>query len=234
MKIAIIGAMKEEIDPMLKKFKNYKTIKYRGNCYYKTNYKDLDIVIVHSGIGKVLATLTTTILIEKFGCELVLFSGVAGALNPELEIGQLIIASKLCQHDADVSKFGYKFGEIPGEQIYTQADKNLLAKAKETAKKLGQNAFCGVIASGDQFISTQKKKEFIRNEFEADAIDMESSAVSVVCKKAQIPFLIIRSISDKAQENSDIDFEKFLQKAVNNSADFLFELLKEIEIESIY
>ena len=101
-KLAIMGAMQEEIDPLLEFFKDYKTVEHADNRYYEVNYKGLNIVIAHSKIGKVFASLTASTLIQKFSCDTLLFSGVAGAINPKLNIGDLIVATKLCQHDLDI------------------------------------------------------------------------------------------------------------------------------------
>ena len=113
-KLAIMGAMQEEIDPLLEFFKDYKTIEYADNKYYEVNYKGFDIVIAHSKIGKVFASLTASTLIQKFSCDTLLFSGVAGAINPKLNIGDMIVATKLCQHDLDITAFGHPFGYVPG------------------------------------------------------------------------------------------------------------------------
>ncbi len=227
-----MGAMKEEIKPILDKFDNYKIIKYGGNIYYEIKYSKIKIIIVYSKIGKVFATLTTSILIEKFKCDIILFSGVAGALNPKLQIGDLIIATKVCQHDVDITSFGHKFGYIPESSVYIETNKDINDISKKVAKKMDITIKGGIIATGDQFVENEKKREFIKNTFFADALDMESSAVAVVCKNLNIPFFILRTISDTADMNANINFQKFLKKTTKISADFMFELLKELIIKN--
>lgn len=119
-KLAIMGAMQEEIDPLLEFFKDYKVTNYADNNYYELTYNGLDIVIAHSKIGKVFASLTASTLIQKFSCDILLFSGVAGAINPALNIGDLIVATKLCQHDLDITAFGHPHGFVPGGSIFRE------------------------------------------------------------------------------------------------------------------
>ncbi|MEA1917859.1 MAG: 5'-methylthioadenosine/S-adenosylhomocysteine nucleosidase, partial [Campylobacterota bacterium] len=113
MKIAIMGAMQEEIKPILEMIGDYKTTAYAGNTYYEASYKNLELVVAYSKIGKVFSTLTATTMIEHFGAEKLLFSGVAGAVNPELKVGDLIVATELVQHDVDIVAFGHPYGFIP-------------------------------------------------------------------------------------------------------------------------
>ena len=133
-KLAIMGAMQEEIDPLLEFFKDYKTIEYANNKYYEVNYKGLDIVIAHSKIGKVFASLTASTLIQKFSCDTLLFSGVAGAISPKLNIGDMIVATKLCQHDLDITAFGHEKGFISNVGQYVESDEQLIVKIEKIIK----------------------------------------------------------------------------------------------------
>ena len=132
-KLAIMGAMQEEIEPLLEYFENVKITEYANNKYYETSYGGLDIVIAYSKIGKVFASLTAATMIEKFGCDTLLFSGVAGGINPALNIGDLIIANKLCQHDLDITAFGHPHGFVPEGEVCTLADEELLKVSKDVA-----------------------------------------------------------------------------------------------------
>ena len=152
MKIAIMGAMQEEISPLLSYFKDYKTIEFAKNKYYLTQYKGLELIIAYSKIGKVNASLTATTLIEKFGAQKLLFSGVAGAINPNLKIGDLVIATKLAQHDLDITAFGHPHGFVPEGAVYVQTDETLTDVAKSVAKAHNKAILEGIIATGDQFI----------------------------------------------------------------------------------
>lgn len=228
MKIAIMGAMDEEISPIINKFQNYSVLEYAGNKYYEITYKGIDIVLVHSKIGKVFSAMTATILIEKFSCDMLLFSGVAGSLNEKLKIGDLLIAKKFCQHDVDITKFGHDYGFIPNSSVFINSTDFIRGIALEIALELNISAKEGVLATGDKFISSNEDKHFIKNTFRADAIDMESASVAVVCNTFKIPFLVIRSISDNADGDSSVDFEIFLKDSAEKSANLLINLIDKI------
>ena len=228
-KIAIMGAMPEEIDPLLAKVDNIKKTKYAKNIYYEATYKGKDIVIAYSKIGKVFASLTATILIEKFGCNQLLFSGVAGAINPELKIGDLIIATALCQHDLDITAFGHPHGYVPEGEVCIFTDKNLRNIAKEVALKNNLKLQEGIVATGDQFVASSERKDFISSTFEADALEMEGASVAVVCDALDVPFFVLRAISDSADGSADIDFDEFLESSAKISADFILDMVEAIE-----
>ena len=227
-KLAIMGAMQEEIDPLLEFFKDYKIIEYADNKYYELNYKGLDIVIAHSKIGKVFASLTASTLIQKFSCDSLLFSGVAGAINPNLNIGDLIVATKLCQHDLDITVFGHPFGFVPGGKVFIESSKELLDLAKNVAKNENLKVIEGIIATGDQFIHSNATKEFIEKTFKADALEMEGASVAVVCDSLSIPFFILRAISDSANMDAGFDFDEFLQSSAKISSNYLVKIVDEL------
>ncbi|MDR1461210.1 MAG: 5'-methylthioadenosine/adenosylhomocysteine nucleosidase [Campylobacteraceae bacterium] len=229
MKIAIMGAMVEEITPLLEKFKEYKTVEFANNRFYTLKYKNLDITIAYSKIGKVNAALTASILINIFGAQKLLFSGVAGAIEENLHIGDLIAAEGLVQHDLDITAFGHPYGFVPESKILIKADEELLKIAKETAKTLNLTLKSGVIATGDQFICDAVKKEWIRKTFNANAIEMEGAGVAFVCESLNIPFFILRAISDAADAKAEFDFDEFLQSSSKISADFIVSMLDKLE-----
>lgn len=227
-KIAILGAMEEEIQPLLDFFKEYKTTEYAKNKYYETTYKGLNLVIAYSKIGKVNAALTASTLIEKFGAEKLLFSGVAGAVNSELKIGDILYASKLAQHDLDITAFGHPHGFVPGGAVFIETDENLNNIAKEVAQDLNKKILKGVIATGDQFICDEEKKNWIEKTFQADAIEMEGASVAVVCDALKIPFFVLRAISDGAGMDAEFDFDVFLKSSAKESADFVVKMLDKL------
>ena len=159
-KLAIMGAMQEEIIPLLSYFTDIKEIQYANNTYYEAKYNNMDIVVAYSKIGKVFSTLTASTMIQKFGCDTLLFSGVAGGINPDLKIGDLIIANKLSQHDLDITAFGHPFGYVPGGEVYVKTDDKLKNIALEVASKNNIKIIEGIIATGDQFIANEKRKDF--------------------------------------------------------------------------
>lgn len=228
-KIAIMGAMPEEIEPLLKKVENVKKIEYANNSYYEATYKGKKLVIAYSKIGKVFSSLTASTLIEKFGCSKLLFSGVAGAINPELHIGDLIIADKLCQHDLDITIFGHDHGYVPEGAVFVETDREFREIAKEVAKKNELTLIEGTIATGDQFVASNERKEFILSTFDADAIEMEGASVAVVCNALNTPFFVLRAISDTANDDAGMDFDEFMVGSAIISANFILDMVENIE-----
>ncbi len=227
-KIAILGAMIEEIEPILKSVENVKKTSYANNSFYEATYNGKEVVIAYSKIGKVFSTLTATLLIEKFGCEVLLFSGVAGAISDDLNIGDLIIADGLCQHDLDITAFGHPYGFVPEGEVCIASDINLRQIAKTIAKERGLELKEGVIATGDQFIYSNEKKEWIGKTFNASALEMEGASVATVCNALNVPFFILRAISDSANEEADVDFDTFLASSAKISAAFILEIVKRV------
>lgn len=228
MKIAIMGAMPEEVAPILKKLGEYSMQEYAGNKYYEATYKGVDVVVAYSKIGKVFSTLTATTMIEHFGCTKLLFSGVAGAINPELKVGDLIVATKLSQHDLDITAFGHPFGYVPEGNVYVDADQQLIEISKNVAKNLGKSIREGIIATGDQFIANEERKNWIGETFNADALEMEGASVAVVCNALNVPFFILRAISDAADMDASFSFDEFLETSAVESAEFVMTMLDEI------
>jgi len=228
-KIAIMGAMKEEIEPLLARMQSVKEIIYANNSYYEATFMGRELVIAYSKIGKVFSTLTATMLIEKFGCEMLLFSGVAGAISSELGIGDLIIADGLCQHDLDITAFGHPHGFVPEGEVCIPTDVNLRNIAKKVAQKKNLKLIEGIIATGDQFVASSERKNWIGDTFKADALEMEGASVAVVCNALDIPFFILRAISDSADGSADVDFDTFLASSAKVSADFILDMVEVIE-----
>jgi len=228
MKIAIMGAMPEEIAPILEKLGEYKTTEYADNRYYEANYKGIELVIAYSKIGKVFSTLTASTLIQHFGCDRLLFSGVAGAISSSLKVGDLIVATKLSQHDLDITAFGHPFGFVPEGAVYVEADKQMIAMSKEVAQSMGKVVQEGIIATGDQFVANEKRKNWIGATFNADALEMEGASVAVVCSALNVPFFILRAISDAADMDASFSFDEFLETSAVESAEFVMKMVDKI------
>jgi len=228
-KIAIMGAMPEEIEPTIEKLENIKETVYAANKYYEGMYNGKEVVVAYSKIGKVFATLTATILIEKFACDKLLFSGVAGAISDELKIGDLIIADGVSQHDLDITAFGHPHGYVPEGEVCISTDVILRNIAKEVAKEKGLTLKEGIIATGDQFVANAERKDWIGKTFNADALEMEGAAVGVVCNALDVPFFILRAISDSADMDAGFDFDTFLESSAKVSADFILSMVDAIE-----
>ncbi|ABK89389.1 5'-methylthioadenosine/adenosylhomocysteine nucleosidase [Francisella tularensis subsp. novicida] len=226
-KIAILGAMEIEIQPILDKLNSYETIEYANNKYYLANYQDKELVIAYSKIGKVFSSLTATIMIERFGVEALLFSGVAGGLQ-DLKVGDMIAATATVQHDVDITAFGYPYGKIPISEVEIKTSAKLLKQAQNVANELGLNLHTGVIATGDQFVHCAERKDFVIKEFDAKAIEMEGASVNLICNEMGVPSLILRSISDTADGNAPENFDEFAKMAAKRSANFIMQILSNI------
>jgi MTA/SAH nucleosidase len=227
MKIAILGAMSEEIELLLARLEHTQ-VEYAKNKFYHANYKNHELSIAYSKIGKVNSALTSSIMIEKFGAEILLFTGVAGAISDGFKIADMTYATRVCQHDLDISAFGHPFGYVPGNEIYVSTDANLNTIATQVATQNGVTLKPATIASGDQFICDEDKKQWINKTFGADVVEMEGASVGVVCDALGVPFFILRAISDEAGKKAEFDFDEFLIKTANLSADFILKMIEKI------
>lgn len=168
------------------------------------------IIVTEGGIGKVNAAMTTAALIAA-GATQVIFTGVAGGVHPELRVGDIVISTDCIQHDVDVTALGYELGVIPGEALSWPADETLRAAALASAKELeGVRVIEGRIASGDQFVASRQKVQWLWATFGAACAEMEGAAVAQVCAKHNIPFVVIRSISDTADHDANVDYRTFM------------------------
>jgi adenosylhomocysteine/aminodeoxyfutalosine nucleosidase len=229
MNIAIMGAMPEEIAPILERVGAYTTHDVAGNRYYTCRYEQHDLVIAYSKIGKVFSALTAATMLERFGADILLFSGVAGAINPALAIGDLIVATKLCQHDLDITAFGHPYGYVPEGEQFVEADQGLIATAEAVAREMDVALRSGVIATGDQFVADPERKAWIGTTFGADALEMEGASVAVVCDAMKVPFFVLRAISDAADMDAGFDFDSFLESSAKTSADFVLKMVEHID-----
>ena len=220
----IIVAMQEEMQEIQKIMKNIQKIEIYGLNFIKGEINDKLVVLVEAGVGKVNATRTAQLLIDKFDIDVVINIGSAGSANDKLNIGDIVIGKKLVQHDFDITAFGHPKGYISNVGLYLESDTQLMKKMEKTIKNLENIDFkilVGTIASGDIFCTDIKMKEKIRNKFEADAIEMEGAAIAQVCKLDDIPFIVIRGISDSPNGNNEITFEQYLEKASKRCAQII-------------
>ena len=188
--------------------------------FYKGKIENKIVVVVKSNVGKVNSARVCQILIDKFNPKLVINVGTAGSVDNKLEIGDVVVANKLVQYDFDVTPFGRKLGEIENIGQYIELNKELL----ELFNDLDINIGC--IASGDKFIVNKTEKDNIREFFNALCIEMEGASIAQVCYLDKIPFLVIRSITDKLDGSSKVDFETFLESSSNKVVTILKEVLK--------
>ncbi|MDP3464334.1 MAG: 5'-methylthioadenosine/adenosylhomocysteine nucleosidase [Sulfuricurvum sp.] len=228
MKIAIMGAMREEIDPILESVGTYTAIEHAGNIFYTCSYAGHELIIAYSKIGKVFSAITASVMCERFGAQALLFSGVAGGISKELNIGDLIMASTLCQHDVDIVAFGHPYGFIPEGTLMIESDPALRSLASEVAVDMGIELYEGIIATGDQFVASSERKSWIQQTFNADALEMEGASVACVCQNFDVPFFVLRAISDTADGGASEDFDAFLKSSAAVSATFILEMVKRI------
>ena len=227
-KIGIMGAMREEIAPFLEHYGEHEKIEIGANSYYKILLEDAELYLAYSKIGKVHSSITASVMILKFGCDTIIFSGVAGGLTKGLKVGDIVVATELCQHDVDITAFGHPVGFIPESKVHVKSDLELNDFARVAAKKMNIDIKEGIIASGDQFIFDEKRKGWIVENFGAHAVEMEGASVGVVCEAFGIPFCIIRSISDSADDEASVSFDKFMETSAKKTAQLAIRMVGEI------
>lgn len=230
-KIGIMGAMDSEIKNLLSEMKNVEIQEKAGIKFYLGELQGKEVVVFKSGVGKVNASMSTTMAIENFQANKIIFTGVAGAVENKLNIGDIVISQNLVQHDYDTTAFGRKKGLVPGSKdgLFT-ADSELVKSAKNASEKVlkNQKIYLGTIATGDQFIADKNKVVQLREEFGAWAVEMEGAAVAHVANLYQIPVVVIRSISDKADGSAHMNFFEFEKMAADNSVKIVKEMLKNL------
>ena len=221
----IIAAVIEEAEAIKKEIENIKEIVINKISFFTGKFNEKEIVFVQSGIGKVNAAITATLLIEKFNVKEVIFSGVAGSLDARLKIGDVVIGRDIVQHDVDATAFGYKMGQIPQMKEWAfESDKDLIEKTVKI-NNINHQILLGRILTGDQFISKKDVKIQLGKDFDALCVDMESGAVAQVCTRLGIKFLIIRSISDSITDDSGMEYTSFVKLAAENSKKILKEII---------
>ena len=216
--IGIIGAMPEEI-ATLKDIMSTSVTQERGpHTLHLGRLENRAVLLAQCGIGKVNAAALTQTMLHQ-GVTHIIFTGVAGGLEPTLNVGDIVISRDLVQHDVDVSGFGYALGQIPSEDLAWKADETLHDLALATAQTIQEvKAISGRILSGDQFIQDTNKAAWLRATFNGACTEMEGAAVAQVCAKWHVPFVIIRSISDTGDDSANVDFNEFMPLAAERAA----------------
>lgn len=231
MRIGIIGAMNEEVIELKNIMTDIQVEKIGNLEFFKGNLLNKEVVLVEGGIGKVNAAICATLMIEHFKVSKVLFTGVAGGTNPDINIGDIVIGVDQIEHDFDSTAFGYALGQIPRMDTYIfEADRELVGLAYSVAvEKFGREKVRkGRIVSGDEFVASVEKIKWLRDTFNADCTEMEGAAVAHVCHVFKMPFLIIRAISDKANHDAKVDFPEFVKLAAKNSKTIIEGILERI------
>nr|WP_307776571.1 5'-methylthioadenosine/adenosylhomocysteine nucleosidase [uncultured Cetobacterium sp.] len=230
-RIAVIGAMDSEIKNLLSDMKDIKVEEKATVKFYKGKLQNKDVVLFKSGVGKVNAAMATTLALENYNIDKIIFTGVAGAVNNNLNITDIVISDYLVQHDFDTTVFGRKKGLVPGSQDGKFiANKELIDLAKISADKVSKNnkVYIGTIATGDQFIADKKVVQSLEENFGAWAVEMEGASVAHVANLYDVPVVVIRSMSDKADGSAHMNYGDFEIVAADNSAKIVKEMLNQL------
>lgn len=225
--IGIIAAMQIEIDGINERISQKSEKIIAGITFSKGYIGDKEVVTAVSGMGKVNAAMCAEIMILEFKPEVIINTGVAGAISKDLEITDIVISSSLYEYDLDITPLGYPLGYISGADIVEiPSDRKLSQDLVNCSHKVLKNpAKTGVIVSGDKFVNDNELKEFLREKFHASACEMEGAAIGHVCYMNKVPFSVVRAISDNAQGSADMDFESFSKIAADNSIKLMLEYL---------
>lgn len=227
--IGIIGAMDIEVAQIKSELKDIDIINKAGMEFNKGLLNNKQVVVVRSGVGKVNAGLCAQILSDLFNVEAIINTGIAGSLNDKINIGDIVLSSDTLQHDMDAVAFGYDLGVIPQMEVSTfTADAHLIKLAENACKTVCPdiNSFTGRVVSGDQFVSSKEKKQWLTDTFNGLCTEMEGAAIAQAAYLNNIPFLIVRAISDKADDSAHMDYPAFEKMAVNNSVKLIHEIVK--------
>lgn len=231
MTIGIIGAMEEEVALLKQAMNVTETVDYASMSFCKGVLCDKDVVIVKSGIGKVNAGICAQILVDKFDVEVLINTGIAGSLDAAIDIGDMVISTDLVEHDMDASIFGDPVGQIPRMDTFSfPADSVLVEKAVAANAEANPDikTFTGRIVSGDQFVSSQEVKEKLVETFQAKCTEMEGAAIAHAAYLNKVSCVIIRAISDKADNSATMDYPTFEKKAIEHSVRLVQNLLPRI------
>lgn len=229
--VGIIGAMDEEIATLLEEIRITEKQEHYGVTYYQGLFDEIPVVLCKSGVGKVNAAITAMTLIQHFQVTSLIFTGVAGALDPNLEIGDIVISKECQYHDMDVTALGYERGIIPyQEESKFPADATLVHWAKAACDQLNNRSVkIGKVLTGDQFISDKKLSSQLYEEMDGVCAEMEGAAVAHVAHVTKTPYVVIRSISDRADKKADVNFQEFTNLASKRSTYVVKQILQQMK-----
>lgn len=225
--LGIIGAMEEEVAKVKAQMQDVTVMSKASREFYKGILNGLDVVVVQSGIGKVNAAICTQILIDSYSVDAIINTGIAGSLNAAIDIGDIVLSTDTLEHDMDAVAFGYPVGQIPRmDTLSFEADARLRGIAKQACEKVNPEikVFEGRVVSGDQFVSDQDKKQWLVDNFAGYCTEMEGAAIAHTAYLNDIPYLVIRAISDKADDSASEDYPTFEAKAIEHSVRLILEI----------
>ena len=227
--IGIICALQYEAELLISNLTDKKTDTISGMTYTSGILQGKKAVIAVCGVGKVFAAVCAQTMILKYSPEIIVNTGVAGGVHPSLACGDITVAKSVVQHDMDTSPLGDPKGLLSGINVIYIECSDKLSEIARISKANGSNTVIGVIASGDQFVASKEKKDFIQNEFNAVACDMEAAAIGHSCYINNTPFCVIRAISDSADGKAHLDYPTFSKLAANNAAKIINEFVSVVD-----
>lgn len=219
--LGIIGAMPEEVEQLKQEMDQVQVVNVAGMEFYKGTIGGKDVVVVRSGVGKVNAAMCVQILADRFEVDGIVNTGIAGSLRAEINIGDMVLSTDAVQHDVDAAVFGYKPGQIPQLNVFAfEADEKLRAAARACCERVNPDisVFEGRVLTGDQFIAGKDKKKWLTETFDGSCVEMEGAAIAQAAYLNHVPFLIVRAISDKADDSASMDYPEFERLAIIHSA----------------
>lgn len=227
MKIGIIAAMEEELRTLIPQLSDAKETTVLEKIYYSGKIAQQEVVLVQSGIGKVMSAMSVAILVDHFKVDAIINTGSAGAISYGLAVGDVVVANKLVYHDVDVTAFGYAQGQMAGQPLYFDSDQHLVSIFEKALKEQGLSTKIGLIATGDSFIASQEKIDHITKQFpEVLAVEMEGAAIAQASQNVGKPFVVVRAMSDTANHDANVSFDEFIVEAGAKSAQTLLTFLQ--------
>ncbi len=229
--LGIIGAMDDEVARLKDMISGLHIVQRAGMEFYKGQIHERDVVVVKCGVGKVNAAMCTQSMIDIFDVDAIINTGIAGSLDADIDIGDIVLATDTVEHDMDVAALGYAPGVIPDtETSIFDTDKRLIEIAQAATETAGLDVkvFTGRVVSGDQFISSKDKKEWLVSEFGGRCAEMEGASIGHVAVLNKVPYLVVRAISDKADDSAQMDYPSFAAKAIDNSVKLMTEIINRL------
>ncbi|VED64141.1 5'-methylthioadenosine nucleosidase / S-adenosylhomocysteine nucleosidase [Streptococcus agalactiae] len=227
MKIGIIAAMEEELKLLMENLEDKSQETVLSNVYYSGRYGEHELVLVQSGVGKVMSAMSVAILVESFKVDAIINTGSAGAVATGLNVGDVVVADTLVYHDVDLTAFGYDYGQMSMQPLYFHSDKTFVSTFEAVLSKEEMTSKVGLIATGDSFIAGQEKIDVIKGHFpQVLAVEMEGAAIAQAAQATGKPFVVVRAMSDTAAHDANITFDEFIIEAGKRSAQVLMAFLK--------
>lgn len=227
MKIGVIGAMAQEVALLKEQLAEMTTWEKSGATFYSGKINGYEVIVVQSGIGKVLSSITTSLLIQQYDVDLVINTGSAGGIGQGLAVGDIVIADKLAYHDVDATVFGYQYGQVPGGMpLYYEADPVFAKVMRQAVEETNQVVKSGLIVTGDSFIADPiRLKEILNNFPDALACEMEGAAIAQTAYQFEVPCLVVRAMSDTADHDATVSFDEFIELAGKRSAEMVLRFI---------